>query len=183
MQDTPRARIIPTTWAPISRRRPHGRLSYMPLPPFQRFLDEHGAAVHRYLLVAVGPDAADDCWQEAMIAALRAYPRVREPHSLRGWALAIARSKALDAHRTGRRRLQLELSLPAPEAEPPPEPADDGLWQAVQALPDKQRGAVVRRFLLDLPYAEIGDALGCSEEAARRNVHEGLKSLREVIAR
>ena len=50
-------------------------------------------------------------------------------------------------------------------------------------LPPKQRGAVVRRFLLDLPYADIGEALGCSEEAARRNVHEGLKSLREVIAR
>jgi RNA polymerase sigma factor (sigma-70 family) len=53
----------------------------------------------------------------------------------------------------------------------------------VGTLPPKQRGAVVRRFLLDLPYAEIGDALGCSEEAARRNVHEGLKSLREVITR
>ena len=155
----------------------------MPLPPFQRFLDEHGEAVHRYLVVAVGPDAADDCWQESMIAALRTYPNVREPASLRGWALSIARSKALDAHRAGRRRLELELALPRPEPTGPPEPADDGLWQAVNRLPPKQRGAVVRRFLLDLPYADIGEALGCSEEAARRNVHEGLKSLREVIAR
>ena len=102
------------------------RLSRMPLPPFQRFLDEHGTAVHRYLVVAVGPDAADDCWQESMLAALRAYRSVREPASLRGWALSIARLKALDAHRAGRRRLELELVLPRPEPAAPPNPQTTG---------------------------------------------------------
>ena len=34
----------------------------------------------------------------------------------------------------------------------------------------------------DLPHAEIATAIDCSEEAARRSVHEGLKRLREVIA-
>ena len=32
----------------------------------------------------------------------------------------------------------------------------------------------------DLPHDEIGRVLGCSEEAARRNVHEGLKKLRST---
>ena len=47
-------------------------------------------------------------------------------------------------------------------------------------MPPKQRSAVAHRFLLDLSHAEIGQVLGCSEEAARRNVHEGVKKLREA---
>ena len=47
-------------------------------------------------------------------------------------------------------------------------------------LPTKQRAAVLLRFAGDLAYREIGEATSTSEEAARRNVHEGLKKLREV---
>jgi DNA-directed RNA polymerase specialized sigma24 family protein len=39
--------------------------------------------------------------------------------------------------------------------------------------------AVAYRFVLDLAYREIGAAMDTTEEAARRNVHEGLKRLRE----
>ncbi len=55
----------------------------------------------------------------------------------------------------------------------------DDLWAAVAALPAKQRAAVVMRHLLDADYATIAAAMGISEPAARRNVHEGLKRLRE----
>jgi DNA-directed RNA polymerase specialized sigma24 family protein len=30
----------------------------------------------------------------------------------------------------------------------------------------------------DLPYRDVAEAMGTSEEAARRNVHEGLRALR-----
>ncbi len=49
-------------------------------------------------------------------------------------------------------------------------------------LPDKQRAAVVLRFALDLRYREIGMAIDCSEAAARRSVHEAIKSLRNSDA-
>ena len=45
-------------------------------------------------------------------------------------------------------------------------------------LPPKQRSAVVLRFAGDMAYRRIGEMLDCSEDAARRNVHEGLKKLR-----
>jgi DNA-directed RNA polymerase specialized sigma24 family protein len=50
----------------------------------------------------------------------------------------------------------------------------------VRDLPDKQRVAVACRFVLDLAYRDIGEVMETSEEAARRNVHEGLKRLRRV---
>jgi DNA-directed RNA polymerase specialized sigma24 family protein len=48
----------------------------------------------------------------------------------------------------------------------------------VRGLPPKQRGAVVLRFVLDLPHAEIGRVLDCTTDAARRNLHDGLERLR-----
>jgi RNA polymerase sigma factor (sigma-70 family) len=61
------------------------------------------------------------------------------------------------------------------------EPGGGGLWRAVAALPPKQRMAVALRFACDMPHREIAASLGGSEEAARRNVHEGLKTLREAL--
>ena len=53
---------------------------------------------------------------------------------------------------------------------------------SVARLPDKQRGAVTLRYLGDLPYADIGVALGCSEAAARQNVRAGLAALRQEVS-
>ena len=58
---------------------------------------------------------------------------------------------------------------------------DDGLWARVRDLPTKQRIAIALRFVSDAGYREISSMMGTSEEAARRNVHEGLKRLRLEI--
>ena len=50
-------------------------------------------------------------------------------------------------------------------------------------LPDKQRAAVALRFAADLRYREVAAAMETTEEAARRNVHEGLRKLRERVSR
>jgi RNA polymerase sigma factor (sigma-70 family) len=151
------------------------------LPPFQAVLDAHRADVYRFLVASVGHVEADDCFQETWIAALRAYPRLRHATNLRAWLLRIAERKAIDAHRARGRRAVPVAEVPepagrAPEAERNSEPA---LWAAVRGLPRKQRTAVFCRSVLGMPYAELAALLESSEEAARRNVHEGLKRLRE----
>jgi len=152
------------------------------LPPFQTVLDEHSAAVMAILQGAVGRDGADDCFQETFLAALRAYPKLSDADNLRGWLLTIAHRKAIDHHRArGRNPVPVaevaEVAVEDGIAEP-----DEALWAAVGALPPKQRAAVALRYGSDLPHNEIGAALGCSPEAARRNLHEGLKRLRKELA-
>ncbi len=151
----------------------------MTLPPFQALLDAHGAVVHRFLVASVGPSDADDCFQEACIAALRAYPRLTHADNLRAWLLRIAQRKAIDAHRArGRRPSPIEDIEPGAQAAPGSD-GEPALWAQVRALPTKQRAAIVLRFVGNLRHAEIARALGCSEEAARRSLHEGLRKLRE----
>ena len=153
----------------------------MALPPFQVLIDAHADAVHRFLVATAGPVAADDCFQETFIAALRAYPRLRPDSNLRAWLFTIARSKAIDHHRGVRRRpVPMDEVPERAVAEPEPAGLDGDLWSAVRALPEKQRAAVTLRFVSDLSHREIGRVLDCSDAAARRSVHEGLKRLREV---
>jgi RNA polymerase sigma factor (sigma-70 family) len=149
------------------------------LPPFQVLLDEHRDDVYRFLRASVGAHDADDCFQETFIAALRAYPRLRADSNLRGWLFTIAHRKALDSHRARGRRALPMAELPETVGEPLLNGGEPELWRAVADLPAKQRAAVLLRFAGDLAYREIGEAMASSEEAARRNVHEGLKKLRE----
>jgi RNA polymerase sigma factor (sigma-70 family) len=151
------------------------------LPPFQAFLDAHREDVYRFLVVAAGPDHADDCFQETFVAALRAYPRLRDASNLRGWVLTIAHRKAMDAHRARGRGPVPVAAVPERAVPNAAAPADGELWDAVRELSPKQRAAVVHRFVGDLAYRQIGEVMDSSEEAARRNVHDGLKRLREVL--
>ena len=151
------------------------------LPPFQVLLDAHGRDIHRFLVATVGRTDADDCYQETWLAALRAYPRLRSAENLRGWLFTVAHRKALD-HLRGRKRRPLpvaEVHEQAPEASPDGRPE---VWERVRELPPKQRTAIALRFVADATHAEIGHVMKTSEEAARRNVHEGLKRLRTELA-
>jgi RNA polymerase sigma factor (sigma-70 family) len=158
------------------------------LPPFQRFLDTYRGEVWRLIRASVPASEADDCFQETFIAALRAYPRLRRDSDLRAWVLTIAHRKALDAHRArARRALPVadvdgsEIGPHEPLTSPAADARDEQLWSAVGSLPERQRSAVVLRFVADLPHRDIANAIGCSEEAARRSLHEGLKNLREAV--
>jgi RNA polymerase sigma factor (sigma-70 family) len=152
------------------------------LPPFQSLIDAHAAELHRFLAACVGPTEADDCLQETYISALRAYPRLRDAANLRAWLFTIAHRKATDALR--RRRRHASTALDGVDgAAAAPDVADDELWSAVRVLPPKQRAAVVHRFVFDLAYREIGERMGVSEEAARQNVHAGLRRLRGITER
>ena len=154
------------------------------LPPFQALLDEHRAGVYRFLVASVGRDEADDCFQETFISALRAYGRLIDGSNLRGWVLTIAQKRALDAYRSRRKR-RLVAEASKVNGEPStrdalPGDTDGDVWRAVRDLPPRQQSAVLHRFVSDLAYAEIGRVMGTSEEAARQNVHSGLKKLRSM---
>ncbi len=155
----------------------------MKLPPFQALLDEHRADVYRFLVATAGPSEADDCFQETWIAALRAYPTLRRGDNLRAWLFKIAQNKSIDAHRArGRRAVPVaavpEGSSPAADSAD----RDPELWARVRDLPTKQRTAVFCRSVLGMPYEELAVLLESSEDAARRNVHEGLKRLKEELS-
>ena len=153
----------------------------MKLPPFQELLDAHRKDVYRFLAASVGSNDVEDCFQETFMAALSAYPKVAEATNLRGWLFTIAHHKAIDLHRQRKRPEIPSGDFPDLSTGIEPDLFDRDLWIRVQALPAKQRSAIVLRFVDDLAYRTIGEVIGCSESAARQNVRAGLARLREEI--
>ena len=169
------------------------------MQPFEAIVAEHGQVVMRVCRALLRPVDAEDAWSETFLAALRAYPSLRPGSNVRGWLVTIAHNKAVDQIRA-----QVRVPLPAGELadrvdaqvgerkigrvtgrvaggsgpEVGAEPVDTELQHALAALPPKQRGAVVYRYLADLPYAEVAVLLDCSQAAARRSAADGIASLR-----
>lgn len=144
---------------------------------------EHGPVVMRVCRALLGPADADDAWSETFLSAMRAYPQLRADNNLRGWLVTIAHNKAIDQLRARARRPRPTGELhdvPTTDQAPVDDAPRDALRAALDALPFKQRGAVIYRYLADLSYAEIGELLECNEAAARRNAADGIASLRKL---
>jgi RNA polymerase sigma factor (sigma-70 family) len=150
------------------------------MQPFEAIVAEHGQVVMRVCRGLLGAVDADDAWSETFLAALRAYPSLRPGSNIRGWLVTIAHNKAIDQIRTRTR-------VPVPAGElperlagdsPGPKLADTELHGALADLPPKQQGAVIYRYLADLPYAEVAALLECSQAAARRSAADGIARLR-----
>lgn len=149
------------------------------LPPFQKLIDEHATEVMAVLRGAVGRDGAEDAFQETFLAALRAYPGLRDADNLRGWLVTIAHRKAIDVTRRRERHAVPVERLPEEQSTLGlPDESATGIWAAVGQLPVKQRQAVAYHYLGGLPYREVAAILGGSTDAARRAAADGIRSLR-----
>jgi len=147
------------------------------IPPFERFYLEHRDEVLGYLRRLLG-QRAEDAWQETFLRALRAYDRLAHGRHLRAWVFTIATNVAMDELRPKARQT---VSLDDGDVESPAELRRDAfreLEHLTDALPPTERAAVVLRYGYDLPYTEIGAALGSSEEAARAAASSGVRRLR-----
>lgn len=147
--------------------------------PFEKIVTAHGATVLRVCRVILGAHDAEDAWSETFLSAMRAYPELPESANVEAWLVTIAHRKAIDVVRASKR-------VPMPVQEMPENPGsgigfdDAGVWEAVSALPDKQRRSIAYHYLAGLSYAEIAQILGGSTDAARRAAADGLKNLRKT---
>ena len=149
-----------------------GTMAAEPVPPFERFYLAHRDEVLGYLRRLLG-QRAEDAWQETFLRALRAYDRLQHGRHLRAWVFTIATNVAMDELRA--------KPQPALDGEPVVELRQDAFKEIEHLtgdLPPKERAAVVLRYGYDLPYDQIGAALGSSEEAARAAASSGVRRLR-----
>jgi RNA polymerase sigma factor (sigma-70 family) len=159
------------------------------LPPFQHLVDAHWRDVARLAHALAGPIDGDDVAQQAWTQALAAYPRLRSTTNLRGWLLTITSHCAMDVHRSrGRRAVPAqdivvmgELSGRALVTGPDRDLPDEGLWSHVAALPERQRHAVVLKYVVDLDHPSIARTLGTTPTMSRRLVSDALATLRKMI--
>ena len=148
------------------------------IPPFEQFYVAHRDEVLAYLRRLLG-GGAEDAWQETFLRALRAYDRLEHGRHLRAWVFTIATNVAMDVLRPVASANLARAPEPAVELQ---RSAFKELEHLTEELPPTERAAVVLRYGYDLPYAQIADALGSSEEAARAAASSGVRRLRRTHA-
>lgn len=157
------------------------------LPAFQTLVDAHWRDVARLAHALAGPVDGDDVAQQAWTKALAAYPSLRSTKNLRGWLLTITHRCAMDAHRGRARRAVPHEDVASLASAAPSAPAadatlrDEPLWRLVDALPQRQREAVVLKYVTDLDHPTIAAILDTSPTMSRRLVSDALATLRKDL--
>lgn len=121
------------------------------------YVREHPKVVAALTWVAGDPHIAADATDEAFARAFAGWRKVGAMASPGGWVYRVA----LNVVRRRMRRAALERRTVQPPAAVA-EVVDHEIWAVVQQLPERQRVAVVLRYLLDLPEKEVAEAMGIS---------------------
>jgi RNA polymerase sigma-70 factor, ECF subfamily len=149
----------------------------------------------RYLRVLVG-DAAEDVASETWLQAARDLPGFRgDVAGFRVWLFRIARHRAIDDRRRGRRYIQdpydpatQEYLVTSPDAEREAMEGLDTRWAlaVISTLPPDQAEAVMLRVVAGLDVAQTAQVLGKRPGAVRIAAMRGLRRLAnhpQVLAR
>lgn len=147
---------------------------------FSAFLDERQAALLRLAIALCGSrPAAEDVLQDVLLRAFAQWSRIGALESPYGYV----RKMLVHEHLSWRRRLIRQLPRAEIDGEVAPDPAEriagrDELLRRVEALPARQRTAVVLRYFEDLDDTEIARVMACDPVTVRSYVSRGLKALR-----
>jgi RNA polymerase sigma-70 factor (ECF subfamily) len=144
------------------------------------------------------PTTAEDLAQEVFLRVYRARKRYAPNAKFTTWLFRIATNLALNALRDGRyRQMEVSLDQPGEDDQPGIELPDrqPGVEQqliardraglvrrAIQALPEKQRAAVLLHKYHELGYDEIARILDCSESALKSLLFRAYETLRVQLA-
>ena len=167
---------------------PYGPVSG-PKPAFEDLYRAYVNRIYAFLRSQIGsPADAEDLTSLVFMKALEAYgryePRQATPSA---WLFQIARNAALDHHRRAGRRERMERALarePAESADPSTVAQErmrfQELMAAVARLPERHREAIGLRHS-GLSFQEVGQVLGCSEDAAKMLYHRAVRGLRAAV--
>lgn len=152
---------------------------------FAEFVAARSAALFRAAFLMVGDhQLAEDLVQEALTKTYAAWPRLRDINNADAYTRKAITTTAISWWRRKSWRNERPHDLvPEPStgrAQPDTEEfaERDWLWSELQALPPRQRAAIVLRYYEDLTEQQTADAMGCSVGTVKSQVFDGLKRLR-----
>jgi RNA polymerase sigma factor (sigma-70 family) len=154
----------------------------------EQLFHEHSGPLYRYLLARLGsPEEAEDAVQITYLNAWRALGQGTRPSEPRAWLFTIAGNVSATLLRSRLRGAKVEVHAPEDfEGMSSEEVPDDGfgdLNAALDALPDRQRQALLLRAWRGLSYAEIATALEASEPAVETLLFRARRALELSLAK
>jgi len=153
---------------------------------FRTLVERHAPMVYGTALRVLANGAlAEEATQATFIVLARKAARIRRGTIVAGWLYRTARFVALEARRTETRREQRQENFLAMnnDAESIWREVSPFLDDALHRLGTADRDALVLRFFNDKSFADVAQALGTSEAAAKMRVARAIEKLRTTLAR
>lgn len=152
---------------------------------FGSLVEEHGPALYRYARRMLHDrGAAEDCVQDALVAAWLAVDRFRGDAAVRTWLFGILANTVRRRVRTEARRpespLPEDLDLPGGDDPITAVQADDlrhALDLALRDLPRMQRACWMLVEVERMSYAEVAHVQASTVDAVRGSVHRARTTL------
>ncbi|MBL8230562.1 MAG: RNA polymerase sigma factor [Bryobacterales bacterium] len=165
---------------------------------FSLLLERHRLAVIHFLYRMVQNQAvAEELAQEVFLRVYRSRTSYEPTAKFTTWLFRIATHLALNNIRDGRYEKGQEsldnevadgLARQVPDRLPTVEQSllkdvrRQEIRQAIEALPEKQRAAVLMHKYQEMEYSQIAGALGCSESAVKSLLFRAYETLRNRLA-
>jgi RNA polymerase sigma-70 factor (ECF subfamily) len=165
---------------------------------FRELVETHQGRVFGTVVRMLGGTSdADDIAQQVFVRVWQSAGRYERKARFTTWLHTITRNLVLNELRRRQRHpatpLETELGDRAVELRDPDatSPSDsllaaelqEAVRQAIEALPEQQRTAVVLRRYEDMPYEEIAAVLGTSVPSVKSLLFRARTTLRERLAR
>jgi RNA polymerase sigma factor (sigma-70 family) len=157
---------------------------------FAELVRHHLDWVYSVALRHVGdPQLAEDVVQSVFVLLARKARELRPGTLLGGWLFRTTCHVAAHARRAEQRRKSREATACTMSQDTAAPDTDEMLWeqlaphldQAVAALPQADRSAVLLRFYEKMPLRQVGEQLGVSEEAAKKRVSRAVEKMRDFL--
>jgi RNA polymerase sigma-70 factor (sigma-E family) len=157
---------------------------------FWEFAQSHAMGMRRSAFLLCGDwHLAEDLVQTALIKMHRAWPRVVRTDRPVGYARKTLLRCWLDERRRPWRRAERRDGLVPDGADGAVDPAwvqqqqdlRGELFDALSAIPPRQRAVLVLRYFESLSIAETAEALGCSEGTVKSQTTRGLAAMKAVL--
>ena len=130
--------------------------------------------------------AAEDVAQEVFVKLWQALPKYDGRAQLSTWIYAITRNAAISALRSRRRSISTSDPAVFKEVEAiataPAVPDDPALWLHVQALPEKQRQAVVLYYQDERTVEEVAEMMGMPVNTVKTHLHRARANLAAALS-
>lgn len=144
---------------------------------FEQFVADQQAALQNFAFLVIGNrEDARDAVQDALVGACLHWGSARNAPG------PYVRRSIVNAHVSAWRKRRREVLVPEIESPGVATAGPDTVWVKAmcEALPRKQRAAVVLAYFEDRTYEEIGTVLECSSATARSLVSRGIAAMRRM---
>lgn len=147
--------------------------------------------VYRYFYFRLGNvKDAEDLTAQVFLKAYQDLPRYRSRGAFSAWLFTIAHARLVDHYRGNGRKAAREvpieeLAIPAGAADLPAQAAQrdeiEQVFNLLKDLSEKEQTLIRLRFMAELSYKEIGQALRCKEDTARKSVARLLERMKKQM--